>query len=63
MLDPLLHGIVEVKGGLASRFSEAIFTVLTEGGSDHSPILFLANPTIPKQPQPFRLYRMWFAFC
>lgn len=34
------------------KFSEAIFVVLSVGGSDHSPILFIPNPKLMKLRSP-----------
>ena len=39
-------------------FSEAIFSVLTAGGSDHAPILFLGSPKSSFLPKPFRFHSM-----
>lgn len=33
--------------------------MLTAGGSDHSPILFIGNPERPKLPRPFGYLSMW----
>ena len=42
-----------------SIFPEAMVSVLTVVGSDHSPILLTSNPKNQKLPRPFRFHNLW----
>lgn len=43
-----------------TTFPEAVFVTLSAKGSDHLPILFVANPKNSRIPRPFRFHNMWF---
>lgn len=42
------------------QFQDASFHILSTGGSDHSPLVFIGNPKFPKLPRPFRFRSMRF---